>query len=115
MDINFKVKKISRIATHLEIVDTKCSRYKPMSAVTHPLHDIYGMLGKDKKAWQTSRPVAPIESFAIFTVARAAPTDYLDPDRSIVNRINSVRIEGDMEKQSSKFDLSVQRGFLIDD
>ena len=52
------------------------------------------MLGNDKKAWQTSRPVAPIESFAIFTVARAAPTDsYLDPDRSIVNRINSVRIE----------------------
>ena len=62
--------------------------------MTHLLHDIYGMLGNDKKAWQTSRPVAPIESFAIFTVARAAPTDsYLDPDRSIVNRINSVRIE----------------------
>lgn len=95
MDIKFKVKShVSRIATHLKIVDTKYSRYKPTSAVTHPLHDIYGMLDNDKKAWQTSRPVAPIESFAIFTVARAAPTDYLDPDRSIVNRINSVRIEG---------------------
>lgn len=52
---------------------------------------IHRTLSKDKKkSWQTSRLAAPIESFAIFTAARAALVNYLDPDRSIVNRINSV-------------------------